>query len=467
MASNSPRRATGQGTPALDTILERMRAAAKSPAVWDGREHTFGELLDRTDSWRRRLAAAGVTRGTVVAVHGDYSLDACALILALFVDGAVAVPFIPASVTEMPALMAVAGAERLVTLNSGREADITSIDGATDNDLVTEFRSRERPGLVVFTSGSTGVPKGVLHDGELLLRKFVEPRPGWRTVLFLSMDHLGGLNTLFASLAYGGVAVCLANRNPETVARAIAESGATLLPTTPTFLNLLSASGVWRHYDLSSIRLITYGTEAMPDATLARVRAMFPDAEIKQTYGLSELGVLRSKSEDSGSTWVRVGGPGFEVKIVDDVLWIRSESNMVGYLNAPSPFDDDGWMNTGDEVEVRGDYIRILGRRSDMINVGGQKVSPLDVESVLLQAPNVADAAVRGLPHQLMGQVVHATVSLVEQEDEEEAVIRLRRHCVERLPRFKVPVRFDIVEPEAQRGARFKKVRRQAPVSPT
>jgi acyl-CoA synthetase (AMP-forming)/AMP-acid ligase II len=158
---------------------------------------------------------------------------------------------------------------------------------------------------------------------------------------------------------------------------------------------------------------------------------------------------------------VRVGGPGFEVKIVDNVLWIRSESNMVGYLNAPSPFDDDGWMNTGDEVEVRGDYIRILGRRSDMINVGGQKVSPLDVESVLLQAPNVAEAAVRGVSHQLMGHVVHAAVSLVEEEDAEEAVIRLRRFCLERLPRFKVPVRFEIVAPETQRGARFKKVRRE------
>jgi acyl-CoA synthetase (AMP-forming)/AMP-acid ligase II len=212
---------------------------------------------------------------------------------------------------------------------------------------------------------------------------------------------------------------------------------------------------------MSSIQLITYGTEAMPEATLARVTTMFPSAEVKQTYGLSELGVLRSKSEGSDSTWVRVGGPGFEVKIVDNILWIRSESNMVGYLNAPSPFDRDGWMNTGDEVEVRGEFIRILGRRSDMINVGGQKVSPLDVETILLQAPNVADATVRGIPHPLMGHVVHATVSLVADEDIEEAIIRLRRFCLERLPRFKVPVRFEIAAPEAHRGARFKKIRRR------
>jgi long-chain acyl-CoA synthetase len=385
--------------------------------------------------------------------------------LALLIDGAVSVPFSPASAAEMRALMPIAGVQVLVTLGGAGSETIESMDPVDSNELISTFRDRSRPGLVVFTSGSTGVPKGVLHDGELLLRKFIEPRQSWRTILFLSIDHLGGLNTLFSSLAYGGMAVCLPSRNPEAVARTIAESQATLLPTTPTFLNLLSASGVYRHYDLSSIRLITYGTEAMAETTLARARAMFPAAEIKQTYGLSELGVLRSKSEDSGSTWVKVGGPGFEVKIVDDTLWIRSESNMVGYLNAPSPFDADGWMNTGDEVQVRGEYMRILGRRSDMINVGGQKVSPLDVESVLLQAPNVAEVTIRGVPHPLMGHVVRATVSLVDEEDEEEAIIRLRRFCLEHLPRFKVPVRFEIVEPEAQRGARFKKVRRD-PVGP-
>jgi acyl-coenzyme A synthetase/AMP-(fatty) acid ligase len=272
--------------------------------------------------------------------------------------------------------------------------------------------------------------------------------------------------TLFASLAYGGTAVCLPSRSAEDVARTIVASGATLLPTTPTFLNLLWASGVYRHFDLSSVLLITYGTEAMPEATLTRVKSMFPSAEIKQTYGLSELGVLRSKSLSSDSTWVQVGGPGFEVKVVDHLLYVRSESNMVGYLNAPSPFDADGWMCTGDEVEERGEYVRIVGRRSDMINVGGQKVSPLDVESVLLQAPNVADATVRGVPHTMMGQVVQARVSLAEDEDREEAVIRLRRFCLERLPRFKVPVKLEIVSPEAHRSDRFKKVRSAAASNP-
>jgi acyl-CoA synthetase (AMP-forming)/AMP-acid ligase II len=228
--------------------------------------------------------------------------------------------------------------------------------------------------LIVFTSGSTGQPKGILHDCEKVLRKFESERKAWRTVLFLMMDHFGGFNTLLSVLAYGGTGICLPNRMPDTVCRLIEQAQANLLPTTPTFLNFLLASGSYKDFDLSSIELITYGTEVMPETTLRKIKSVFPQAEFKQTYGLSELGVLRSKSQDTQSPWVKIGGDGFETKIVDNVLWVRSEANMVGYLNAPSPFDADGWMCTGDEVEVNGEYIRILGRKSEMINVGGQKV---------------------------------------------------------------------------------------------
>ena len=89
------------------------------------------------------------------------------------------------------------------------------------------------------------------------------------------------------------------------------------------------------------------------------------------------------------------------------------------------------------------------------------------MESVLLQAPNVAEAAVHAAPHPMMGQVVHARVSLIDDADPEETIIRLRRFCVERLPRFKIPVRFEIVPPEAQRGVRFKKVRQKVASDPS
>ena len=199
----------------------------------------------------------------------------------------------------------------------------------------------------------------------------------------------------------------------------------------------------------------------MPEVTLHRVKTIFPNAQVKQTYGLSELGVLRSKSESDDSVWVKIGGQGFEVKVVDDILWVRSEANMVGYLNAPNPFDQDGWMCTGDQVELRGEYMRILGRESEVINVGGQKVFPVEVETVLLQDENISEATVFSAKHPVMGQVVHARVSLQRPEDPEALAERLRGLCLSRLARYKMPVRFFIVSDEVQRGARFKKLHRR------
>lgn len=93
---------------------------------------------------------------------------------------------------------------------------------------------------------------------------------------------------------------------------------------------------------------------------------------------------------------MKVGGAGTETKITGGTLWVRSESAMLGYLNAPSPFDEDGWYDTGDQVETDGEYIRILGRKSEIINVGGEKVFPAEVESVFLEIPNVRDVLITG-----------------------------------------------------------------------
>ena len=134
---------------------------------------------------------------------------------------------------------------------------------------------------------------------------------------------------------------------------------------------------------------------------------------------------------------------------------------MVGYLNAPNPIDEDGWMCTGDRVEVDGEYFRILGRQSDMINVGGQKVFPVEVETVLLEADNVVEAAVYGAKHPMLGNVVHARITLGEPEDRRALTERLRAHCVGRLAKFKMPVRFHIADAD-QHSVRFKKVRGRA-----
>ncbi|HMW37270.1 MAG TPA: long-chain fatty acid--CoA ligase, partial [bacterium] len=365
----------------IQTILRRLTEAPDKEALyWNDRFFSYAELNTAIAAWEPVLKDNGVGRGTVCAFLGDYSPQTAALIFALMKVKAVMVPFTYAIQHEIEEFKNIAGVECMFRFAPDDTWTFERYNAVPRNALIENFMQRDVPGLIVFSSGSTGKPKGILQDCERVMHKFVEKRPGWRTLLFLMMDHFGGFNTFLSSFAYGGTAVCLSDRNPDTVCRIIQTSRATLLPTTPTFINLLLASRVYGQYDLSSVKMITYGTEVMNAATLSKVRDIFPNAQIKQTYGLSELGVLRSQSESDDSVWVKIGGAGFEVKIVDNILWIRSEANMVGYLNAPSPFDNEGWMCTGDQVEVRGEYMRILGRKSEMINVGGQKVFPVEVE---------------------------------------------------------------------------------------
>jgi len=221
---------------------------------------------------------------------------------------------------------------------------------------------------------------------------------------------------------------------------------------------MLLISEAHKAHDLSSLELITYGSEPMLDCTLQALNRAFPGVRFKQTYGLSELGILPTASEDSQSLWLRMGGEGYETRVVDGILWIRTPSAMLGYLNAPSPFDAEGWFNTGDAVEIQGDYLRILGRVRERINVGGQKVYPAEVESMLLQLDNIRDVTVYGKRNAMMGSVVAATVSLFQPEDHAQVEQRLRAFCKGRLEEYKVPVIVEIEDADRP-SDRFKKRR--------
>ena len=171
-----------------------------------------------------------------------------------------------------------------------------------------------------------------------------------------------------------------------------------------------------------------------------------------------ELGVLQSKSKSNDSLWVKVGGEGFQTRIVDDLLEIKSKSAMLGYLNAPSPFTIDNWFMTGDEVEVDGDYIRILGRKSELINVGGEKVYPQEVENIILKLNNVAEVRVYSKKNPIVGNMICADVKLVVSEGEKEFKTRLKFFCKQNMEKFKIPVKIEIVQDD-QFNDRFKKVR--------
>jgi acyl-CoA synthetase (AMP-forming)/AMP-acid ligase II len=440
-------------------LTQRLLSWGDRPAlIWHGESWSFARLCDSCDDWLGQLARQGVGPGDTLAICGDYSPKACALLLAALRNRNIIVPLASATAPRWSRLMELAQVEFAVQFDSDDSWHLTSFERAVDHPLLVQLQERDVPGLVLFSSGSTGESKASALDFTRLLAKFEVPRPAYRTLVFLLLDHIGGINTLLHGLCHGGTIVTTHERSPEVVCSAIEAHRIELLPTTPTFLRILLIADTIRRYDLSSLEIITYGTEPMPPSTLAAVREALPWVRFKQTYGLSELGILPTQSRDPSSVWIKLGNAGFEHKIVDDLLWIRSPSAMLGYLNAPSPFDADGWFNTNDLVERDGEYIRILGRRSELINVGGEKVHPVEIENVVLQMDNVKDVTVRGQPNPVTGEVVAAKITLLAPERPDALKRRVRQFCHARLERYKVPAVIDVVL-EDHHSERFKKSR--------
>jgi long-chain acyl-CoA synthetase len=445
-------------------FLELVSRHAESIClVWHEREFSFSSLQSQITAVRAELSSAGIASGDVVGVEGDFSPAGVATLLALMELQAISVPLTPIVETKKPEFYATAEIEWSVRIGKSESVDIERTGCRAGHGLFTELRERKHPGIVLFSSGSSGKSKGVVHDLELLVKKYLKPRHCHRTIAFLLFDHIGGLDTLFYNLANGSGLVTLPDRSPETVCAAIARHQVEVLPVSPTFLNLLLLSGAHERHDLRSLKIITYGAEVMPQSTLERVVNVFPAARLMQKFGTTEVGTLRSQSRESGSAWLKIGGEGYATRVVDGLLEIKADSAMLGYLNAESPFTADGWFRTGDAVEVDGDYMRILGRKSEMINVGGEKVYPAEVENVLLQMPGVLDASVIGEANPITGSVVVARVNLADAEEPSVFRRRMRAFCLDRLAVFKIPARVLILD-QQQHSARHKKMRLVQPV---
>jgi len=443
----------------IDFLRQKFAEAADADAlVWRDQAYSYAYLLEQIDEWNRSLDEAGIETGMVVSVEADFSPRAIALMLALIERNCLFVPLSSSIEAKKPEFREVAQVEAIVSIDGDDNSLISKTGITATHEIIKALKEDGHPGLTLFSSGSTGKSKAAVHDFVPMLEKYKVPRHSLRTITFLLFDHIGGVNTLLYNLSNAGCVITVADRSPETVCMAIQDYCVELLPTSPTFINLILVSEAYEKYDMSSLKTVTYGTEVMPESTLERFHGLFPDTRLLQTYGLSEVGILRSKSKSSDSLWVKVGGEGFETRVVDGLLEIKAKSAMLGYLNAPNPFTEDGWFMTGDAVEVDGEYIKILGRKSEIINVGGEKVYPAEVESVVQMMDGVEEVVVNSEPNPLTGNIVVARVKLSTDECLAEFRKRMRTFCAGKLSRFMIPQKVVIVDAELH-GDRFKKMR--------
>jgi acyl-coenzyme A synthetase/AMP-(fatty) acid ligase len=250
------------------------------------------------------------------------------------------------------------------------------------------------------------------------------------------------------------------NRDPEHVCTLIEKYKINILPASPTFLNLILISECYQKYDLSSLRMITYGTEPMPNSLLLKLKDVFTRVKFLQTFGTSETGISQTSSQSSTSTFIKIEDPNTEYKIIDGELWIRTKTQILGYLNSSMErFTDDGWFKTGDLVEeIEDGYIKIVGRNSEIINVGGEKVLPSEVESVLFQMPEISDCTVFGETNPITGQIVVARVMFSENIKASEIKRKITGFCMNKLERYKIPAKI-ILMTKSEFSDRYKKRR--------
>ena len=431
-----------------------MDLLKKLQLIWEGNEAPFlvygGVALTFPDVLKAdSLDLRDIKAGDVVAVIGDFTPDAIKALLYLFSIGAIVVPLTEETKSDHEYFFKTALVDVVVS-----EHGSTWRDHNKTNPLIESLRDTGNSGLVLFSSGTTGRPKAILHNMEKFLVRFDTPRPPLKAINFLLFDHIGGINTLLHNLFNQGTVVAPVDRSVATIIEMCERYNIEVLPTTPTFLRMMLLSGLIEKGFPKSLKIITYGTERMDQPTLDALCALLPDVDFRQTFGMSELGIVRVKSEARNSLYMKVGGEGVETRVVNNVLQIKSESKMIGYLNAESPFDANGWYDTKDIVEVKNGFYKVTGRIGDLINVGGLKFMASDVERVILQFPGVSMTKVVAKANPITGHHVEATVQSHENKliDKAELMSFLRGSLQPHmLPR---KIRFSLVEV----GHRFKKL---------
>jgi len=318
--------------------------------------------------------------------------------------------FDPATIHPIsPSWEARSWARLLAILCGGGVASLGGSDGVS---LPVAFLPY-RPLLVFRTGGTTGGPRNVVHEAKRLLSAFtLTERPPRRQLVLYAPGHIAGFDAFMQALVRGTTLIVPDSLQGRDIARAIERERVEVLPATPTLLQFLLLSGELRNRDLDSVKTIPHGAEPMPPALRERLSLAFPNARLVQRFGLTELGAIPAEPdpEDPEALFFPSDG-GFDWKLEEGVLFLRSPSRMLGTLEEGLTGDTAQWWATGDlaEVTARGS-LRILGRREAMINVGGSKVIPETVEALLLDEEGVVDVWVRAQPNPMTGQAVTAQV---------------------------------------------------------
>ena len=476
----------------------RLRASPERDAIWfEGATTSHGDLAERVRRAATALRDLGVDHGDRVAWLSGNHPSALETLYACGQLGAVWVP-VNARLTAAEAAYVLTHSGTTVVVHGGDQATLaeslrdrlpdvnawiaaeTAVDHATwsldyeellaaaDPNVFDEPVSLDDACLIMYTSGTTGRPKGaVLTHGNMTWNAVnqvmgMDFTSNERTLALAPLFHIGGLNgTVNPSLMRGGCAVIVRGFDPAETLRLIEEQRITSFFAVPTMLDAMSRQPDFHVRDLSTVRTIGVAGASVPLPTLRTWSER--GLTMQQCYGMTEAApgctVLDSHDAERkiGSagkplffTDVRVVRPDGTAAAVDEVgeILVQGPNIMAGYWNDPEQTAQalvDGWYHTGDagSLDAEG-YLYIRDRYKDMYISGGENVYPAEVESVILELPGIVEAAVIGVPHDKWGEVGFAFVVAADDADlDPETVVAALR---ERLAGFKVPRHVEFVD---------------------
>lgn len=443
----------------MNKMVDKFKDNDQTAIIYDGKKYSYNELYIKIKEIENFIEGK-IKSGEVVAILADYSFVSIALFFALYENKNIIAPITSTSQKEIDGKVKESFSTKIINLEN-ENLVITNIKSEASHKIINDLQTSKCAGLILFSSGSTGTPKAMIHNLDTLVDSYGDKKQKQINMLvFLMFDHIGGINTMLNILSMNATMIIPQNRNADDICKLIEEYKIAVLPSSPTFLNLILINRSYEKYDLSSLRMITYGTETMPEGLLNRLKAVFSKVKFLQTFGTSETGIAATSSKYSNSTFMKIDDENLEYKIVDNELWLRSKTQILGYLNrSMESFTNDGWFKTGDLVELDNEgFIRIIGRNKEIINVGGQKVLPSEVESVLLGMDEIEDCLVYGEQNAITGQSVSCDVVLKHGIDDSGFKILVRKFCKDKLDNFKIPTRVNVVQ-KTEFTERFKKSR--------
>ena len=443
----------------MQEMIEKFKDGSQTAIIHKDKKYSYAELYLKIKETLNFIKNE-IKSGEVVAILSDYSFESVALFFALYENKNIIAPIISNAQEEINLKLKESFCDKAIKI-CGRGFNVKELNPGGTHQILSNLKKSGRAGLTLFSSGSTGKPKAMIHDLDALIDLYKNKKQKRMNMLvFLMFDHIGGINTMLNILSTGATMIIPQNRNADDICKLINEYKIAVLPASPTFLNLILIGKSYEKYDLSSLRMITYGTETMPEGLLNRLKSAFTKVKFLQTFGTSETGIASTSSKSSDSTFMKIGDENLEYKIVDGELWLKSKTRILGYLNADmDSFTDDGWFKTGDLAQQSEDgFIKIIGRSKEIINVGGQKVLPCEVESVLLEMKEIQDCLVYAEKNAITNQSVCCDVVLKPGVDADGIKILVRKFCKDKLDNFKIPVKVNVVQ-KTEFTQRFKKIR--------